>query len=1645
MLLKWPKAAPESDVASESTRSVMTARSLDRLRRGTATLLIGLTAGWLAIVVIWFSQSVGFAAAGLMLPHELATVVLAAFVPPAFIWLAGFWYWRSVDSGHSRSALHEILKDMSFPDPEAEARLNAMALSLRRLSQALESETTNALARVDRLDERIGAGTQALAAAAQRSAEQSDHLGQTITVRAEGQRRLLDEVRALDTEVRNLGERQGQALGQAVAEAGRRTAEIEASLRTQLVAADDTVEQVAKRAGQINTMLEQPMARLREEADSTVRRVAGVSQDLRNRMESLSQVIARTMDQSEGLREGMDGQIARLHDSLGAVQATMAGAIAESHQELALLDEGAARSAERATASVEAVTARNASLAKLLDDIGIVTAEAEQALQSTADNTWLATQRFASEVQLLDEQGRDVTSRTDELAHRLEGLTGSLTHIDQRLADTTGRMAASRDELEASVADMQGTAAQMIENVEERLKAAASLAVASSERSEERVIAVAERLKASIGELSSYISTVEHKAFAAAGRGDAQVEALGARAVELSDIVASIDTAVERGGDALGAVVGRTETALQSVRTGLDGVGTALEDMDQRAGRSVVLLLEREETIAAAGQNVLDGMERMDRAFALRSDALERLGLRVGSTVERAETDITARTEAAATLLEKMAGDSSLVIGRTAEAVRELLTDMEGRTARITTGVARVNEATVESTARVDERVAELSLLLKDIERVVADTGVQITDVESQARDVVAGLTDGVGSLSTAASDMDESALGAEQRLLGLSSVMEARTETLSAMVDRLAGAATRADDDVRVRLDDLATELAQAMERASQVTRSLGAEATRIDAVGTDVAARIDAVGSGVAARIDVSIANVDERLAEAAQAADAAAARMSEKTAEIALMVGDLGAAAGQADVSVTDLRNGLANVLAEVNAGSGSLLAELRSLGEMTLRTTDGLGRSAGVVSARNAALVESFNAATQALGDDGARIGDLIQSLREAVGGAGAEIAPGLERMATRVRDSSELARMMVESLEAGSGAMTAEAEGIRDRLVVLTEDLDTRMKGLDTAADAVTTRIIGAAGEIELRAESLGAVGKRIGDETVTQAEALAEHVSALASRVDESESRMSASGLRIEDASNRSTAAARSATTAIGEAVSAIDAGLVRTGDMELAAGRLAGAAEDAQSRMGAAVEEGMQLARDLTDASTALTDQTRSLVEAAAGGAARLATALANARQETVRFTEAETRARTEVEEVVDALNARMSMVQDMSANLNSAGQDIDNLLAARILALGEAAENSRSAVDAVARTVSDQQAELESMAASARQHTDATSDALARSVREQQERLADMAKTTRRHSDEMASALERSVTDQQDRLDGVATTARQHMDAMAQNVGAVIARLQAEAETLDQTLNTAESTGRGAGEAIAGSLSQLQEMLDATRDAISRTGDAAGTSTEALDSQRAAFAATVEEARIALTAVERDLGAQASALASASKAATMQSGLAARAFEVQVGQLQKASKGAAQAAVDLRNRTTENRDKRFLQSAAFVAEGLNSLSLDLHRLLDRDATEAEWRKFYRGDRGFFARRLVARSEAKQIAALYRDGDDFRRFVDLYLNEFDSLMLNVERSDQEGMLSAVFLSADVGKLYLLLCEALDRDPGGKRLFEKAG
>ncbi|MBY0431489.1 MAG: hypothetical protein K2Q10_09850, partial [Rhodospirillales bacterium] len=56
-----------------------------------------------------------------------------------------------------------------------------------------------------------------------------------------------------------------------------------------------------------------------------------------------------------------------------------------------------------------------------------------------------------------------------------------------------------------------------------------------------------------------------------------------------------------------------------------------------------------------------------------------------------------------------------------------------------------------------------------------------------------------------------------------------------------------------------------------------------------------------------------------------------------------------------------------------------------------------------------------------------------------------------------------------------------------------------------------------------------------------------------------------------------------------------------------------------------------------------------------------------------------------------------------------------------------------------------------------------------------------------------------------------------------------------------------------------------------------------------------------------------------------------------------------------------------------------------------------------------------------------------YEEDSQFRELVSRYLGEFESLLDMARKSERPDILTAVFTSAEVGKLYLLLARALGR------------
>ena len=142
-------------------------------------------------------------------------------------------------------------------------------------------------------------------------------------------------------------------------------------------------------------------------------------------------------------------------------------------------------------------------------------------------------------------------------------------------------------------------------------------------------------------------------------------------------------------------------------------------------------------------------------------------------------------------------------------------------------------------------------------------------------------------------------------------------------------------------------------------------------------------------------------------------------------------------------------------------------------------------------------------------------------------------------------------------------------------------------------------------------------------------------------------------------------------------------------------------------------------------------------------------------------------------------------------------------------------------------------------------------------------------------------------------------------------------------------------------------------------------------------------------------------------------------------------------ASNEATALLASLSERTEKTDLEEFTRQATFISERLQSLAVDISRVLETQVSEEDWRRFNKGEKGIFVRKLLGfREKAKlqQVRQTYQEDGTFRDYVTRYLEEFEKLLDEASKRDPNSMLHATFLSSDMGKVYMVLARALDRD-----------
>lgn len=210
------------------------------------------------------------------------------------------------------------------------------------------------------------------------------------------------------------------------------------------------------------------------------------------------------------------------------------------------------------------------------------------------------------------------------------------------------------------------------------------------------------------------------------------------------------------------------------------------------------------------------------------------------------------------------------------------------------------------------------------------------------------------------------------------------------------------------------------------------------------------------------------------------------------------------------------------------------------------------------------------------------------------------------------------------------------------------------------------------------------------------------------------------------------------------------------------------------------------------------------------------------------------------------------------------------------------------------------------------------------------------------------------------------------------------------------------------------------LVELNDSTNEAVRALADRIGeASTQAID--RAVRLHTAE----AIGQLEQS-AAHASGI---SREATVQ-------LRDQLAKVDELTAHLETRVAHARRRAEEQMDNDFSRRVALITESLNSNAIDIAKALSNEVTDTAWASYLKGDRGIFTRRavrLLDTAESRAVTQIYETDGDFRAHVNQYVHDFEAMLRELLSTRDGHRLSVTLLSSDMGKLYVVLAQAIER------------
>ena len=262
------------------------------------------------------------------------------------------------------------------------------------------------------------------------------------------------------------------------------------------------------------------------------------------------------------------------------------------------------------------------------------------------------------------------------------------------------------------------------------------------------------------------------------------------------------------------------------------------------------------------------------------------------------------------------------------------------------------------------------------------------------------------------------------------------------------------------------------------------------------------------------------------------------------------------------------------------------------------------------------------------------------------------------------------------------------------------------------------------------------------------------------------------------------------------------------------------------------------------------------------------------------------------------------------------------------------------------------------------------------------------------------------------------------------------VRAQLRAQAKEFSDAALSAKASAEGA----RGDAQQASEILNRQVESLAQAAarmnqHLAGLGTD-IDKRIESMSRAAENAAGRVGAIGQSFERQAEGFGRALDVAQAKAAELGETFRGQSLELAKTSQIALERIDKLRETQNNSTRDSFLRAASVMIEELNGLALDIHSLLDNEIPEDIWKRYREGDRSIFARRLFRNKDSYVIPAIeqrYQRDERFHDIVDRYIKKFEDLLTQSAKADPEAVLNAAIITADVGKLYLVMAKSLGR------------